>query len=363
MIEKDVSQKRHILIFITFTPLKLLFRMKKSIRHLPKDKREDLQLLVKMVLERIPQTEMIILYGSYATGRYVEYDLQHEFHTLTTFMSDYDILVVTHGTKDKDVGHKLDNIEDIYYNNYNKNDKRPPVQFINDNIEKLNKDISDGRYFYTQLKQEGIFLYNSGRFSLARRRKLRYDEIKKQAEEYFNEKSKRARLFYEQALFMYEKDEFVMSSFNLHQTCENLFHSVRLVFTLENGKQHNLIKLLASVKKYSDIFAKIFPKNKKEEKRLFQLLKAAYVEARYNFDFIVTQPDIYSLLPMIGQLFDLVEKLCKTRIAEYEVEALNSSLSKHYVLLERQKEAAAELDTSYKRTKKEETSRQPQQKS
>jgi predicted nucleotidyltransferase len=334
--------------------------MKKSIRYLPQDKQEDLQLLVKMILERIPQTEMIILYGSYATGKYVEYDIRNEFRTLTTFMSDYDILVVTYGAKDKDVGHKLDNIEDIYYN---ESDKRPPVQFINDNIEKLNKDLSDGRYFYTQLKQEGIFLYNSGRFKLARRRKLRYGEIKKQAEEYFYEKYKRARLFYEQAVFMYEKDEFVMSSFNLHQTCENLFHTVRLVFTLENGRQHNLIKLLASVRKYSNEFATIFPRNTEEEKRLFKLLKAAYVEARYNPDFIATKQDIDFILPMIGQLFELVEKLCKTKIAEYETEATNSSRSEHYILFKRQKEAAAERDTSYKKTKKRKsTSRQPQHK-
>jgi HEPN domain-containing protein len=288
--------------------------MKISINYLPEEKQEDLKYLVGLILKRIPQTEMIILYGSYATGKYIEYDSRIEFGIRTTYMSDYDILVVTSGAKDKEVGQKLDNIDAIYYKNP---DKQTPVQFINDDIKKLNKNLSDGRYFYTQVKRDGVFLYNSGKFKLERRRKLRYDEIKQQAEEYFEEKYKKANLFYEQAKFMYDKEEYSMSSFNLHQTCENLFYAVRLVFTLENSKQHNLAKLLDSVRKYSDEFEKIFPRKTQEEKRLFNLVKAAYVEARYNPGFVVAKGDIELLMSVIAQLFDLVKRLCPKRIDEF----------------------------------------------
>lgn len=48
--------------------------MKQSIAYLPKRKQSDLLYLVKVILKKIPQTQMIILYGSYATGKYVEYD-------------------------------------------------------------------------------------------------------------------------------------------------------------------------------------------------------------------------------------------------------------------------------------------------
>ena len=91
--------------------------MKNSIKYLPREKQKDLNYLVSMILERIPRTEMIILYGSYATGKYVESDSREEFGIRTTYMSDYDILVVTSGAKDKEVGQKLDNIEEIYYKN------------------------------------------------------------------------------------------------------------------------------------------------------------------------------------------------------------------------------------------------------
>lgn len=46
-------------------------------------------------------------------------------------------------------------------------------------------------------------------------------------------------------------------------------NAIRLVFTLENPKQHNLSKLLNSVKKYSHEFIKVFLQDTPEEKRLF----------------------------------------------------------------------------------------------
>jgi predicted nucleotidyltransferase/HEPN domain-containing protein len=288
--------------------------MKKTISHLPKEKQEDLQYFVRRILGLIPQTQMIILYGSYATGKYVEYDSRIEFGIQTTFMSDYDILVVTHDANDMMVKQKLERIENAYYKNP---DNQTPVQFINDDIRKLNKDLSDGRYFSTQVKKEGIMLYDSGKFKLARRRKLRYDEIQQHAQEYFDEKFETANNFLDQAQYAYKKRTYKMASFMLHQACENLFYTVRLVFTLKNSKQHNLAKLLASVRRYSSEFDKIFPQKTKEEKRLFLLLKQAYIQARYNPKFVVTKEDIDTLMPLVQWLFALVETICAQRIAEY----------------------------------------------
>lgn len=288
--------------------------MKKSISYLPKSKQEDLNLLVKAVLEKIPETQMIILYGSYARNEYVDYDERVEFGITTTYMSDYDILVVTSGISDKLVGSKLDNIDDKYYRNP---DKQTPVQFINDDIKKLNTDLEEGRYFYSQIKQEGVILYDSGKFKLARRRKLNFDEIRKQAEEYFNEKLENAERKLGMSQLALEKDWYKDSIFNLHQACENLYYAIRLVYTLKNSKQHNLTKLSSSVKSYSADLAKVFPNNTSEEKRLFNLIKAAYVEARYNPDFLVTKEDIDALIPKVELLRDITKRICEKKIGEY----------------------------------------------
>lgn len=288
--------------------------MKKSILHLPKRKQEDLYFLVDEITKRLPQTELIILYGSYATGKYVVYDERVEFGIPTSFMSDYDILVVTSGISDKKVGNLLDNIDDLYYKDP---ESQTPVQFINDDIKTLNRQLEEGRYFYTQLKQEGIVLYDSGRFKLARRRKLNFKEIQQQAQEYFNDKFHRANLFLDHALFDYNKNEFAMASFDLHQACENYYYAIRLAFTLRNNKQHNLSKLSASVKRHSEELAKVFPRDTAEEKRLFTLLKDAYVEARYNPNFLVTKEDIDALLPKVELLRDITKLICEQKIGEY----------------------------------------------
>ena len=52
--------------------------MKDSIAYLPKDKQDDLGFLVKEILKRLPQTEYIILYGSYARGNYVRRSVRIE---------------------------------------------------------------------------------------------------------------------------------------------------------------------------------------------------------------------------------------------------------------------------------------------
>jgi hypothetical protein len=46
--------------------------------------------------------------------------------------------------------------------------------------------------------------------------------------------------------------------------------------------------------------ANVFPRDTAEEKRLSTLLKDAYVEARYNPDFLVTKKDVDTLLVKRG---------------------------------------------------------------
>ena len=294
--------------------------MKNSIAYLPKDKQEDLNFLINEVLKRLPQTEYIILYGSYARDNYVHRGIRVEPDGIPTIkISDYDILVLTSGINSKKAETVLDNVEDIFFAGKDF-DRDTPVSFINDDIKTFNKFIEEGRYFYTQIKEEGINLYNSGKYKLARRRKLNFDEIKEQAQEYFNEKFEKGNFFLDDALTNKDRGRHQMSSFYLHQACENYYYAIRLSFTLRNNKQHNLSKLSTSVKKYSDDLKTIFPQNTPEEKRLFTLLKAAYVDARYNPHFVVTKEDIDALIPKVEMLRDLTKRICEEKIEEYQRE-------------------------------------------
>ena len=292
--------------------------MKKSIAYLPSVNQRDLHFFVESILTRVKQTEMIILFGSYARNDYVVYDEKFEFGKLQFYVSDYDILVVTSGISDGVALKALNNIEDLYYDRADDPDKQPPVQFISEDMKKLNKYLEESRYFYTQIKQEGVVLYDSGKFKLARRRKLSFDEIKQQAQEYFESKFERANGFLQTTRLIYDNmKDYQLASFNLHQACENYIYAIRLVFTLENPKQHNLSKLLNSVKKYSNEFIKVFPQDTPEEKRLFNLIKAAYVNGRYDPDFVVTKEDIDALIPKVELLRDITKRICEEKIGEY----------------------------------------------
>ena len=295
--------------------------MKTSINYLPEQKRDELRRIVKCVLEVLPGCEMIILYGSYARNTYVDYDQRIEYGIRTCFMSDYDILVVTNTRFQRHViSHILSKATDNYYKGMNRNESTT-VQFIDESIDDLNKAIDKNRYFYTDIKREGIMLYNSGRYKLARRRKQNYREIKELAEEYYNERFERGNEFLLGAIFYNEQGLHKMASFNLHQACENYYNSIILTFTLYSPKEHSLIKLSARAKTHSLESSKALPRNTEEEKRLFDLLQDAYVQARYSLHFRITQEDIEALIPKVELLRDIARQCCEERIKVYAAKA------------------------------------------
>ena len=297
--------------------------MKTSINYLPEQKRDELRRIVKCVLEVLPGCEMIILYGSYARNTYVDYDQRIEYGIRTCFMSDYDILVVTNTRFQRHViSHILSKATDNYYKGMNRNESTT-VQFIDESIDDLNKAIDKNRYFYTDIKREGIMLYNSGRYKLARRRKQNYREIKELAEEYYNERFERGNEFLLGAIFYNEQGLHKMASFNLHQACENYYNSIILTFTLYSPKEHSLIKLSARAKTHSLESSKAFPRNTEEEKRLFDLLQDAYVQARYSLHFRITQEDIEALIPKVELLRDIARQCCEERIKVYAAKAIH----------------------------------------
>ncbi len=292
--------------------------MKTSINYLPEEKRDDLRRIVKCVLEVLPECEMIILYGSYARNTYVDYDQRIEYGVRTCFMSDYDILVVTATRFQRyNINYILNKALDNYYKGMNRNESTT-VQFIDESIEDLNKALLKNRYFYADIKREGVMLYNSGRHKLARRRKQNFQEIKELAEEYYTEKFERANSFLQSTKLIYEKMcDYKLCSFNLHQACENFYNSIILTFTLYSPKEHSLIKLSARAKTHSLESSQAFPRDTEEEKRLFDLLQEAYIQARYNKLFRVTKEDIEALIPKVELLRDIAKQSCEERIKAY----------------------------------------------
>lgn len=290
--------------------------MKQSIGFLPENKRQDLQQLVDLIRIHIKDVGMVILFGSYAKNKYVDYDQRIEFGTPTYYMSDYDLLVLTR----KQIGaiqySLYAKIKDRFFENKNRPFHTHP-QFINYGIDEFNHALTKAHYFETEIKRDGILLYDSGQYKLARRRKLDFAEIRERAQKYFDDKFGRALSFLIDVGHAANRGDYKQASFYLHQSAENLLRTVSLVHILYSPKNHDLDELLRSCKAYTIELCRAFPRNTPEEERLFDLLQRSYIESRYNPDFEITKADIEALVPKVERLRDIVEKVCREQIAFY----------------------------------------------
>ncbi len=291
--------------------------MKQSIGYLPEQKQSDLKQLVCLIREHVKDVGMIILYGSYARNTYVDYDQRIEFGVPTYFMSDYDILILTR----KPIGAIEYSLYDKITNAFFEHKNRPfhtKPQFINYGIDDFNYALTKAHYFETEIKREGIILYDSGEYKLERRRKLNFDEIQQRAQKYYDDKFGRALSFMRSARHDVDDKDVLMASFHLHQAAEHAFRTIELVFTLYSPKEHKLAEFMDRCKRFTNEIFEVFPRDTPEEERLFKLLERAYVESRYNPDFEITKADIDALLPKVERLRDIVAKVCTAQIDYYK---------------------------------------------
>ena len=81
--------------------------MKTSLAHLPKEKKAELKKIVKTLLD-FKDVEMIILFGSYATDKYVHSDRYVEDGIVYEYQSDYDLLIIL------SKNNQADNLQFVY---------------------------------------------------------------------------------------------------------------------------------------------------------------------------------------------------------------------------------------------------------
>src|SRR5689334_13058330 len=74
--------------------------MKTSLSHLPISKQQEIQRIAEIIRE-VVNPEMIILFGSYAKGTYVEDRYRGKDGIEYEYISDYDFLVVTKDSLEK----------------------------------------------------------------------------------------------------------------------------------------------------------------------------------------------------------------------------------------------------------------------
>jgi HEPN domain-containing protein len=103
----------------------------------------------------------------------------------------------------------------------------------------------------------------------------------------------------------------------LHQAVECFYGAILLVFTNYRPRLHDLETLSHMVAGCDPAFLTVFPQATDQEKERFELLRRAYVEARYNPGYKITKEQPEYLAQRVKKLQDLTKKVCEVRIESY----------------------------------------------
>lgn len=296
----------------------ILYLMKRSIKHLPKRTQEELNTLLELITHHVSWCSMVVLYGSYARGGYVLWDQRVEFGVNTSYQSDYDIMVVVSKSNIKHVEDRLRTKVVPRYHNIFAHRRHASPQFIVETVDTLNKELGHSQYFFTDIIKEGIKMYDTKEFKLAKPCEISFREIKEFAEFEFNVHYPDGEVLLKNGYFNFEMEAYKVGSFIIHQACERFYNAISLVFTNYRPKSHKLNELAARVKEYSRELASVFPTNTDFEKRCYDLLCRAYIESRYNKDFAVTKEELTYMLERTEMLKSITLRICTEKIVSYD---------------------------------------------
>lgn len=279
--------------------------MKTGLDHLPEHKRELITAIAELV-KTGARVEMLILFGSYARGDWVE-DL------VNAYISDIDLMVVV-ATEDEA---ENDPLWTALERQARARSGRVPVSLIVHDIKQLNREIRSGQYFFADILNEGVLLYDSRRVQLAHPKALGPPERLDLATRNFRYWFESASGFYQGAHYFAERALRSHAAFLLHQAAERYFHATLLVFTGYKPKTHDLEVLLKQTAALHPGIKEALPREDPEDDRLFLLLKRAYIEARYSKSYRMTAEEFAILAPRVRDVGARVRAACSEKLATF----------------------------------------------
>ncbi len=206
--------------------------MNNNLDHLPSSKKKDLAHIVAVLRDEFEQVISfangkkkhsrilkIILFGSYSTGRWVK-------NPACGYVSDFDILVILNRGE---LAHE--------YKIWNTAEDRislqvrPPLNILVHTLVEVNNALAQSQYFFTDIRREGIILYESDNRRLAEAGDLTPEEFKAIAEKYYQQWFVSAGEFLDTSFDDIKKQRFNKSAFELHQATERFYACLLLVLT------------------------------------------------------------------------------------------------------------------------------------
>ena len=279
--------------------------MKTSLDHLPSDKQQQL-LAITEIFRAADPVHMLILFGSHARGDWVE-DRQ------TGYKSDWDLLVIVENEKHV--------AEVLLWGELEKRTRELigglPLTLIVHDIRFINREIRLGQYFWGDIANEGILLYDSRCFTLAKPKALNPQERLALAERNFASWFDSASEFWRGCRYYAARNLLKHAAFLLHQATERFYHTALLVFTGYKQRTHDIELLGDLAGAQHPLLADVLPKTEPEDKRLFDLLKKAYIDARYSMSYHITPQELTTLQARVLELAQRVRTACLEKMATF----------------------------------------------
>ncbi|MFS8049612.1 nucleotidyltransferase and HEPN domain-containing protein [Rhizobium sp. BR 314] len=299
--------------------------MKFSLDHLPERKRRDLAQIVEIIHEEFEDALKegtsdfkkkgrilkIILYGSYGRGDWVDED-----HTSKGYKSDYDLLVIVNNRKLTDFGLYWRKAADRFPRII-----KPPVSLAVHSLREVNTALKLGNYFFCEIRQDGIVLYELDDEELAEPKPLTPAQEYRAAQGHFESRAPSAANFLHLSRLALGANMLNESAFLLHQTIEHSYSALLLTLTSYSPASHNLNHLRTLAEGRDQRLAGIWPHDRQRYTAWFNTINQAYVKARYSEHFKITE----EALAWLGERTDALQQLVKT-ICEEHLEKLRKKL-------------------------------------
>lgn len=244
----------------------------------------------------------ILLFGSYAKGGWVD-----EPFTMKGYRSDFDLLIIVNNRKLCDYAEYWNKAADRLIHDPS---IETPVSFIVHSRREVNTYLKEGQYFFSDIRREGLVLYELDDEPLAEPKPLTPEERLRVARGHFGHRFLAAKEFFDWAEFSRNKHSGERASFALHQSIEQAYSCVLLTLTNYGPPSHN-IKFLRSLAEEQDRrLANAFPRDEHRERAWFSTLNEAYVKARYSKHFEISEEALAWLQARTAELLKLVEAVC-----------------------------------------------------
>ncbi len=298
--------------------------MRDDVAHLPDKKRRDLDRIVEVLFAEFEQATSlstqkwrrqgrilkVILYGSYARGDWVD-------DPIGGYQSDYDILVVVSDERLTEPGEFWAKADDQFVREVTISKRiSAPVSFIVHSLADVNNQLTQGRPFFIDVVEQGIALYEVEDYPFVTPQPLEPKAARAEAQKHFDYWFPLSVHALKLAEASQQNGVPRDAAFMLHQSVERAYHCLLLTLTLYSPKSHKLNFLRSQAEPLVHELIAVWPRDTKFAQRCFELLRQAYVNARYSAHYKVTPAELEWLAERVELLQQIVKQACEKRLAQ-----------------------------------------------